>query len=335
VRGIDSKKILVIKLQALGDILMMTPAVRILKQNHPEFSIDHLVFKHYKEVTQYNAYINSVIILDEKRCTFRGIFYLLSVISEIRKARYDIIINFHPSRFIRIVCMLLGGKKVIHTVFNMNSTPQYHAIIFQNVIRSHFSGIDTDVENHKMDFFINVKNVDQIKLSRYQNYMCIQPGGGNNLGESTRIKQWPFVNYIQLIKLIQGFSPIPILLTGDALDKDIAAAIAKEAPGVINVCGETNLDELAFLFSKSRVNISGDTGSMHLAATTDIPLITLFGPTDPVKLLPMAGKTELIKTAVDCAPCYFGIFRGCKTGMSNCMKEIPVTAVFNCVKKYL
>ena len=334
-RVIESKKILIIKLQALGDILMMTPAVRLLKQNHPEFVIDHLVFKHYREVTQNNAYINKVITLDEKRCTVRGLFYLLTIITEIRKARYDTIVNFHPSRFIRIVCMLLGGKKVVHTIFNMNSILQYHAIIFENVIRSHFAGIDTDVENHKMDFFIALKNVDQSKLSRHQNYMCIQPGGGNNLGESTRIKQWPFVNYIRLIKLIQGSSPISILLTGDTLDKEIAAAIAKEAPGVINVCGETNLDELAFLFSKSRVNISGDTGSMHLAATTGIPLITLFGPTDPVKLLPMAGKTELIKTTVDCAPCYFGIFKGCKTGRRNCMNEIPVDAVFHCVKKYL
>jgi heptosyltransferase-2 len=166
--------------------------------------------------------------------------------------------------------------------------------------------------------------------------MCIQPGGGTNLGESTRIRQWPFVNYIQLIKLIQSFTQISILLTGDTFDKKIATDIEMEVPEVINVCGETNLDELVYLFSKSRVNISGDTGSMHLASTMEIPLISLFGPTDPEnKLMPIPNKTEIIKTTVDCAPCYFGVFKGCKTGLKNCMKEIPVAVVFNCVKKYL
>jgi ADP-heptose:LPS heptosyltransferase len=74
---------------------------------------------------------------------------------------------------------------------------------------------------------------------------------------------------------------------------------------------------------------------MHLAATTETPLVALFGPTDPVQLLPQITTVNLIKTSLNCAPCYFGVFEGCKTGLENCMKNVPAETVFESVKKYL
>jgi ADP-heptose:LPS heptosyltransferase len=335
VKVIEPKKVLIIKLQALGDILMTTPAIRLLKQNHPEVLIDHLVFETYMNVTQNNGYINRVITVDRNKFKIKKFFYLFGLLTAIRKARYDTIINFHPSQAIRSACRLLGSKKVIHTNPNLKKYRKYHAKTFQDIIIQNFEGIKNGLDNQKMDFFIDNKNLDRIKLSGYRNYMCIQPGGGNNLGESTRIKHWPVESYIHLIKLIRGFSPIAILLTGNSKDCKIADAIEKGSSGVVNLCGKITLDELAFLFSKSRVNVSGDTGAMHLAATTKTPLVALFGPTDPVQLLPQITTVNLIKTSLNCAPCYFGVFEGCKTGLENCMKNVPAETVFESVKKYL
>jgi ADP-heptose:LPS heptosyltransferase len=335
VKVIGPKKILVIKLQALGDILMTTPAIRLLKQNHPEVLIDHLVFEPYINVTQNNVYINQVIPVNRKKFKLKRFLYLLRLLMRIRKARYDAIINFHPSKAIRSACRLLGSKKIINTNPNLKKYRKYHAETFQDIIIQNFEGIQNGLDNQKMDFFIDTKNLDQNKLSRYRNYMCIHPGGGNNLGESTRIKHWPVENFVDLIKRIHGISPLSILLTGNSKDCEIVDAIERGSAGVDNLCGKINLDELAFLFSKSRVNVSGDTGTMHLAATTETPLVALFGPTDPVQLLPRRTSVTLIKTSLNCAPCYFGVFEGCKTGLENCMKDIPVEKVFECVKKYL
>jgi ADP-heptose:LPS heptosyltransferase len=62
-------------------------------------------------------------------------------------------------------------------------------------------------------------------------------------------------------------------------------------------------------------------------------VVTIFGPTDPVQLLPLSDNVQIVKTSVSCAPCYFGIFKGCRTGLENCMKDVPVSGVFAVVQK--
>jgi len=333
--NIQPKKILVVKLQALGDILMVTPAIRLLKENHPQYTIDHLVFNRYKIVTKNNKCFNRIIGIDEKKCTIGGLYYLLRVYLSIRSEQYYYIINFHPNRTIRLICGLLGAKKVFHTNIKIKKKRKYHAVTFQDVIIQNFKGTENGLIHPKMDFMINFRNVNQMNFSSLQNYLCIHAGGGNNIGESTRIKHWPIEKYIQLIAIISREFPIHILLTGNSEDHEIMGTIIKQNDKAINLCGKTNLDELAFIFSKSRVNISGDTGAMHLAATTNAPLIALFGPTDPVQLLPHGPAITLIKTPLNCAPCYFGRFKGCRTGLENCMQAITVDSVFECVKKLL
>jgi len=330
------EKILIIKLQALGDILMTTPAIRLLKQNHPEVLIDHLVFETYIDVTQNNKHINRVIPVNKKKVNFKRILYVFRILTAIRNARYDVIINFHPNKTIRFASKLFGAKKIFHTKPNMNEIRRYNGIVFQEVISKNFEGIKVGIDDLALDFFINDEKVsDYFKKFLANEFICIQPGGGINLGESSTIRRWPVECYIDLIKLIRKQSSIPILLTGNTHDYEIAHAIQKESAGVTNVCGKTNLNELAFLFSKSRLNISGDTGAMHLASTTKTPLIALFGPTDPSKVLPRKADITLIRSTLGCVPCYFGVFEGCKTGLENCMKDIPVETVFERVKNYL
>jgi ADP-heptose:LPS heptosyltransferase len=335
-KDIGPKKILIIKLLALGDILQTTPAIRLLKQNHPTYLIDHLVFEPYKGVTQNNKYVNRVITVNKNKVKLKTFLYVFRLLNTIRTARYDVIINFHPNRTIRFVCKFLGSKKVLHTNPSMKMIKRYNGAIFQEVISNNFEGISVGIDNQIMDFFINDKNVsDYFRNSLPPDFICIQAGGGNNLGESSTIRRWPVEKYVDLVKLIRGRSSIAILLTGNSADYEIAHAIESGFAGITNFCGKTNLDELAFLFSKSRLNISGDTGAMHVAGTTETPLIALFGPTDPVKMLPRRDEITLIKTSVNCSPCYFGTFEGCKSGQENCMKAIDVETVFDCVKKYL
>ena len=87
----------------------------------------------------------------------------------------------------------------------MNEIRRYNGIVFQEVISKNFEGIKVGIDDLALDFFINNEKVsDYFNKFLANEFICIQPGGGINLGESSTIRRWPVEYYIDLIKLIRS-----------------------------------------------------------------------------------------------------------------------------------
>jgi heptosyltransferase-2 len=101
--------------------------------------------------------------------------------------------------------------------------------------------------------------------------------------------------------------------------------------GSINLCGETTLREAAALIEKFKLFVSNDSGLMHVAAAFDIPLIAIFGSTDPAATGPTNPRSRIVQVPASCSPC---LKRECPED-HRCMNEISVDQVHEAVEKVL
>jgi 3-deoxy-D-manno-octulosonic-acid transferase/heptosyltransferase-1 len=142
-------------------------------------------------------------------------------------------------------------------------------------------------------------------------------------------KLWEDKKFADLCDRIRRELGIGVILTGDEdgpLDR-VRALMKTEA---VNLGGKTTLRELAFLYSEAALVITTDTGPMHLAAAVGTPVVALFGPTDPARTGPYGPGHRIIRSGLDCMPCFR---KQCET--KSCMKEIAVEEVFAATKEML
>lgn len=141
-------------------------------------------------------------------------------------------------------------------------------------------------------------------------------------------KKWPEDYYKKLAELLtkEGFF---ILIVGSLAEREIGNYIMRDLKGVYNLCGETEITLLAGIFLLSNLLISNDSGLMHLGAALKIPQIAIFGSTDPTLTGPLNPKAIVLKTTIECSPCFK---RTCPMGHYLCLKGISVEEVFRKIK---
>ena len=133
-------------------------------------------------------------------------------------------------------------------------------------------------------------------------------------------KQWPATHFAQLAKdLIARGHQIWIL--GSAKDRAVGEAIAQAtaSPALHNLCGQTQLGDVVDLLSVCHAAVSNDSGLMHVAAALDIPLVALYGSSDPKHTPPLSPRARVQYLGLPCSPCFE---RQCPLGHTRCLHDI-------------
>jgi heptosyltransferase II len=139
-------------------------------------------------------------------------------------------------------------------------------------------------------------------------------------------KCWPPERFAQLADRLISECDADVIFFGTPAEKDIAARIRSTITSrVISLVGETSMRDLAALFSCCSAFIGNDSGAMHVAAAAGLPVIGIFGPTDPQGTAPVTGQFALVREAVSCSPCFL---RRCPVD-HRCMTRISVDSVFS------
>lgn len=133
-------------------------------------------------------------------------------------------------------------------------------------------------------------------------------------------KQWPAPHFAQLAKdlITQGHQ---IWILGSSKDHDIAEqiALATASPHIHNLCGKTQLADVVDLLSVCKTAISNDSGLMHVAAALGIPLVALYGSSDPKHTPPLSSNAHVLHLGLECSPCFK---RQCPLGHTRCLQDI-------------
>jgi heptosyltransferase-1 len=143
-------------------------------------------------------------------------------------------------------------------------------------------------------------------------------------------KQWRRAGFAEVAHYLlqKGFA---VVLAGAAREQAVCAEVAKLERGVINLAGETTLSELAALVRRATICVTNDSGPMHLAVALDRPVVSIFGPTDPVWIGPYRRADAVLQTKLECSPCYLRQLSRCPND-HRCMTEVSATAVIERVE---
>lgn len=152
---------------------------------------------------------------------------------------------------------------------------------------------------------------------------------GAEFGES---KRWPSSSYASLARLYlaRGWD---VWLFGSAKDQAACEQIDRESGGrCVNLAGRTQLAQAVDLMSLADAVVSNDSGLMHVAAALDLPLVAIYGSTDPGFTPPLNARHEIVSRRLDCSPCFK---RECPLGHLDCLNQLPVEQVQGALQRVL
>ncbi|MFC1704648.1 lipopolysaccharide heptosyltransferase II [Candidatus Omnitrophota bacterium] len=334
-----AKDILVIKMSALGDVILSVPSLRAIRKNMPHARIYCLVGKPSQNIVQSCPYVDEVIIYDAQS-KHKGIRGMIKLARELRRLNFDMVIDLQNNRKSHLLSFLsmslvrygFDNKKLsflLNKRIPLSSTAQLP--VQQQFQLLEAAGIATDDQRlelwpSKDDEEYVSKLVSSFWVAKKEKLV------GINISASKRwlTKCWPLENFAALCDELAKKN-VRTVITGTEEEITIAkrfSLMTKSKPLV--VVGQTNLMQLASLIKKLQVFITADSAPLHVAAAMETPFVALFGPTSPSRHMPPAKRCVVIKKELQCVPCYKPI---CVT--KQCMVDISVQEVLQATEKLL
>ncbi|MBI3561226.1 MAG: lipopolysaccharide heptosyltransferase II [Gammaproteobacteria bacterium] len=163
----------------------------------------------------------------------------------------------------------------------------------------------------------------KLNLTTQRPIVALMPGA-----EYGPAKQWPVEYYRNLARrLVEVNNNVWIL--GSAKERTLGDQIALGLPAVSNLCGRTTLVDAVDLLALVHVAITNDSGLMHIAAATGVPVVAIYGSSTPDYTPPLTDRAQVIYHRLECSPCFA---RTCRYGHYNCLKGISVDEVLIAIK---
>jgi len=330
----SKKRILIVEVNWLGDVLFSTPFIRAIREKYPDSHIACMTIPRTREVLEDNPRINELIIYDEEGI-HESLIGKIKLIREIKKKHFDLVIILHRSvtrafmmYLARIPCRAGYATKrrgfLLTKRVDMPEVEDIHKVDYFLTIARAF---ECDTSNKNCEFFIkdkekrNIRNILEKSGVKENDLLVVLNPGGN-----WPPKRWKEERYAALGDELISRYGVKIAISGAEKDIEKAGKIAnmmKRAKPVI-FAGTTSLKELGALMERADFVISGDSGPMHIALSVGSKVIALFGPTSPSLTGPSGdGEYRVIQKDVGCEiPCYEF---GCRD--YKCMDAIEVEDV--------
>ena len=323
-------KFLVIRFSSIGDIVLTTPVVRVLKNKFPDCEIHYLTKKSFSFLLENNPHIDKVISFDNN---------LKDIIDNLKNEFYDYIIDLHHNiRSKRIKSALaipnftidkLNIKKWLLVNFKINKLPEKHIV---DRYLDTLSVFDINKDKQTLDYFI--PQVDEYNLSLHHPDFSKKPYVAFVIGATYYTKQIPKAIAVD----IMNKSKLPFILLGGK--EDIAKSIEIENElqvPFVNLCGQINLNQSASLIKNAKIVVSSDTGLMHIAAAFNKIIISIWGNTVPefgmTPYLPNADSIIIENKNLKCRPCSKIGFNKCPKKHFDCMLKIDIDHVVQNLRK--
>lgn len=340
---LEQLNILVIKMTAIGDVILSTASLKALRQHYPKAKICVLVDESCKEILQRCPHIDELIVIDLKGRD-RGLWGVFCFSKRLSRYHFDKVIDFQNNRRSHMIGWLTSARHrygysnkklgflLTDPVLNPNHdvAPVVHQFQVLNLLGISFRD-DMMLELYPSQE--DEKIAKQLLESEW-----ISPGlkvVGINLSasEKWRTKNWPIEKIAKLIDVLSARN-IRVMITGMEKDRALAEKLLdmmKSKPA--NFVGKTRIMQLAALIRNCQVYITPDSSPMHIAAAMGTPFVAFFGPTSSRRHLPPAKKFLIIERMMACAPCYNGNF--CRVLTHACMNDITVEDVVKAIERLI
>lgn len=313
----NSKKILLIELAGIGDTILSTPAIRNLRENHPNSFIYLLTFTQPASLLQKSPYLNRIFIFHKG---FKGMLNNFLVLNELRGLRLDAAVNLYQHYSLKGAIKMALLFKFIHPQKTIGRNTDGKGFFYDIKIEDAINSPRHDVE-YKLDLVkalgCEIKDkrprvrVDGLDIEKVEGLLEKSSVSGSDLliginpGGHRPSRRWDWKNFAQVCQALTTRYRMKIIITGTKDEDRLVRKIASALPAqIVDTCGKLSLSQLAALIRRCNLYITNDTGPMHIANALGTPLVAIIGP-GPMKTAPyLSDKCIILKKDVDCSPCF-------------------------------
>jgi ADP-heptose:LPS heptosyltransferase len=311
------RRILVITLSNIGDIILTTPVIRALSKEFPVSRMDVMVGPNGRDIFDKDPRIFKLVVYDKHI----SIAEKRRLQLKLRKLKYDLVVDLR------------------NTVFPLLLAPRYRTSPIQSFPKEivhkkerHLSRLFSfGIEDLSERSYIHITKEDEdyaddlIKTNALTDpVVVVSPGAKSHL------KRWTVEGFAEVCDGLIGECAASIVFVGAGPDdKEIVQSVASKMKNRYHdFVDKTNIRQLASLLKRSSLLITNDSAPMHLGCAVDTKVLAIFGPTDPKKYGPTGEFDAVINKKLFCSPCEVA---ACKYG-HECMKLVSADEVLDRAK---
>ena len=321
----NRKKILIIRLGAIGDSIHATIIPYAIKQKHPDWQVDYLTHESLVPLLKECSYIDNLVVW--KSGIKNKNAQMLALAAAFRKEGYDIIFNMSLTLRNIILTVLSAPKKIVNKKEFGKSWVENFYLTAKSAIKD-LELPDRLLININPEALISV----QKEIASYKRpYFVIAPGGSSDYTRQGRI--WNIDKWAELAKLlIQNFGGT-VFICGNKNETEYHSKITGES--IVALTGKYTLPESSALFSLADLFLSCDTGPIHIASAHNVKTLELLGSTSPDKIKPYGKNGYYIEPKIQCKYCWKKKCKFLQQGekYTPCIESITPDDVIEKIKK--
>ena len=313
------KRILLITLTNIGDIILTTPVIRTLKKEFPASRLDVIVGPKGREIFELDPAIFKLIIYDKHM----PISEKRRLQIKLKKLKYDLVVDLRNTVF----PILIAPKFRTSTIQKFPKGPLHSKLKHLHRLKS--LGIEISDDSS----WIHIPAPDDAYVAALLDANNISGSiVAVNPGAMSDIKRWKSEGFTEVADRLSLECGASVIFIGAENDRVAVSAVTYRMKGRFHdFTGKTNIRQLAALLRRSKLLLTNDSAPLHLGCAVGTKVLAIFGPTDPKKYGPTGELDYVINNKLHCAPCESAT---CKYG-HECMKLISPEEVFSAAKMML
>lgn len=340
------RKVLLIRLDHLGDVLLTTPAIKTLKKQFPDARLTMLVKEWSYETIRNNPTIDKIIVFNsfwtiprEEGNKSVGVTGIVRLIRHLRREHFDLAIDFKGD-FRNILIAYLAGtrRRISYAVrgggFLLTDIVPYEPGIHEiDKNLKLLSPLGVNSQESNMELHVDDKDIAAVEsifakkgIDSKRRIIALHPGGGSEY------KCWGGEKFITIAEKLTKDSFTNVLIFAGHYERKSFQVEGKSARGIF-VMPNLSVCQMAAAFKKCDLLVCNDSGPMHIGFAVGTPTVAIFGPTFPNRFGPKdLRKNRVVRLQLPCSPCWHpdkGL--GCRE--RNCLKGIEIDEVLTAINE--
>ncbi|HTS87932.1 MAG TPA: lipopolysaccharide heptosyltransferase II [Gemmatimonadales bacterium] len=330
-------RILLVRFSSLGDVLLTTPLIRVLRAQHPAATLSAVTKQMWAPLLSANPHLDEVVSVAPGQS-------LVPLARALRSARFTHLLDLHGNVRTRVLRLLVPGP---WTGFDARRRAR------QRLIREHVDtyrdhvpvaeryfeaarGLEVRPDGRAAELFTSPAAearahawLARVGFEGDSPLIALAPGSAH------ATKRWPIRHWRRLASDLVRRG-VNVALIGGPADRVVAAEIATSSGRrAASAAGELDLQASGALLRHARAAVTGDTGPMHLATAVDAPVVALFGPTvEQFGFFPYHARATVLERDLPCRPCSSKGGPRCPLGHHRCLEDIAPAEVLAKVTGY-